>query len=221
MRYVNIVIILLLVNSCNQTDKEETNKKDAVTINKKTDSVSKKITRIDSAGLKEKDDTALLSLSNEILQSLKTKNYQQLTGFVHSKFGVRFSPYGYVDTLHDQTFVANELMSASKTQKKIHWGRYDGTGDPINLNLTKYFEKFVYDVDFLTAKQRSTNKAISGGASLNNLQAIYPGCDFTEFYFPGFDPKYGGMDWKALRLIFKKDNGKDYLVAIIHDQWRI
>jgi hypothetical protein len=50
---------------------------------------------------------------------------------------------------------------------------------------------------------------------------VYRGDSYSEFYFPGFDPKYDGMDWRALRLVFKKENEKLYLVGIIHDQWTI
>jgi hypothetical protein len=41
----------------------------------------------------------------------------------------------------------------------------------------------------------------------------------VEYYFPGFDPQYEGMDWRSLRLIFLQDNDVWYLAGIVHDQW--
>lgn len=62
---------------------------------------------------------------------------------------------------------------------------------------------------------------MGGGNSLDNVKEIYPDADYTEFYFSGFDPKYDGMDWQKLRLIFKTKAGRTFLIAIIHDQWTI
>jgi hypothetical protein len=41
----------------------------------------------------------------------------------------------------------------------------------------------------------------------------------VEYYFPGFDPQYGGMDWRSLRLVFSDHGGTWYLAGIIHDEW--
>jgi hypothetical protein len=213
-------MLCLLVAGCNQNDStKKISKYDSSTISK--DSIAKKISTKNDTVSVMKNDTALMNLSVSILKYLKIKDIKKLAEFIDSSSPVRFSPYGYVDTLHDKKLSAKELMAYSKNQKKIHWGIYDGTGYPINLSLNKYFEKFVYDMDFLNAKQKSINKIISGGSTYNNLVSIYPDCDFTQFYFPGSEAKYNGMDWKALVLVFKKDGGIYYLVGLIHDQWRI
>ena len=79
----------------------------------------------------------------------------------------------------------------------------------------------MYDADFLNAPEISLNKTVSKGNSLNNIDSVYKNCVYTEFYFPGFDKKYEGMDWKSLKLVFKKANNNFYLIAIVHDQWTI
>ncbi len=215
-----ILMICFLVAGCNQNSStKKITTYDSVAIN--NDSIEKKISSKNDTVSVMKNDTALMNLSVSILKYLKAKDTKKLAEFIDSSSPVRFSPYGDVDTLHDKKLTAEELLAYSKNQKKIHWGIYDGTGYPINLSLNKYFEKFVYDLDFLKAKQTSINKIISGGSTFNNLVSIYPDCDFTQFYFPGSEKKYNGMDWKALVLVFKKDGGKYYLVGVIHDQWRI
>ena len=50
---------------------------------------------------------------------------------------------------------------------------------------------------------------------------IYPNNSFAQFYFPGFNKEYEGMDWKSLLLVFQQKQSKLYFVAIIHNQWKI
>ena len=163
------------------------------------------------------------ALAKQVLAVLKDANYETFAGFIHPVEGIRFSPYGYIDTATAMVFSARTFLDAfSKTaQTKITWGQYDGTGEPIMLTIDEYFKKFVYNADFLNASQNSLNEMIGRGNSLNNLTAIYKGCFFTEHHFPGFDQKYNGMDWCSLRLVFKNYNSKIYLVGIVHDQWTI
>jgi hypothetical protein len=221
MRYFyKFIIAILIIGGCYQKNQVKPGNNEAAP-KKEKDTVSKNISKGIDIISPAKNDTTLINLSLDILKSFKKKDYQQLAAFMPPGAGTRFSPYGFVDTLHDQILSAKQLTALSQDQKKIQWGIFDGTGEPIKLSLDKYFDKFVYDVDFLNAKKRSVNKMIGAGNSLNNLQSIYPGCDFIEFYFPAFDPKYEGMDWKGLRLVFKKEKTKYYLVAIIHDQWTI
>lgn len=164
-------------------------------------------------------DSAALPLSKEILSVIKNENYTKLATYI--KDSIRFSPYGYIDTVHNKKISVSQLLNylASNKNEKLTWGTYDGSGETISLTANEYFQKFVYDVDFINAPNISLNKTLSHGNSLNNLDAVYKNCVYTELYFPGFDKKYGGMDWRSLKLVFKKDAGKLYLVAIIHDQW--
>ena len=218
MRYFNaLIVILLLIVTCKQHDSGKSNND----VNNDKDSISKNFQKNNEPVSKSDNDTVLISLSINILKSLKTQDYSRLSEFIHPEFGIRFSPYGNIDTIKDQRLSKKELIRLSRNQKTIKWGIFEGTGEPINLNIRQYFKRFVYDVDFLNAEKKSVNKIIGSITSSNNLQSIYPKCDFTEFYFSGFEPKYEGMDWRALLLVFKTDNNKTYLIAIIHDQWRI
>jgi hypothetical protein len=223
---------ILLFSSCNQHDssKKENQKKDTslpgpsiATPDIKPDSTFTDIIKKDSNINRRNADTVLLmAASTKILNYIKAKNYEGLASSINPKLGLRFSPYAYIDTLKDQVLSPSELMKYGKNQKTLNWGYYDGYDDSlIKLNISNYFATFVYDKDFLHAEKRSINKFIGGGNSLNNLKEVYPEDDFTEFYFPGFDPKYGGMDWRTLRLVFKIEKKKLYLVAIIHDEWTI
>jgi hypothetical protein len=54
---------------------------------------------------------------------------------------------------------------------------------------------------------------------VSNASEYFPGSVVVEYYFPGFDSKYAGMDWQSLRLVFQQENGQWYLVALVHSQW--
>lgn len=166
-------------------------------------------------------DSLILAFTKQILTSIKNKDFKSFANFIHPTLGVRFSPYAYIDTKKDIKFTPDNFLEQVNLQNKFDWGSYDGRGDAISLTIAEYFTQFVYNADFLKAHKRSVNKMIGGGNSLNNLETIYTGCDFSESYFSGFDKKFEGMDWCCVRLVFKKYKEKYYLVGIVHDQWTI
>lgn len=166
-------------------------------------------------------DSSLLLLTVRILEKFEKKQYAALADYFHPLEGIRFSPYGYVDTTQDQRIGRDQFLALLGNRSKRLWGTMDGSGDSIYVNIEGYFKRFVYDVKFLRPEKRSLNKFLGTGNSLNNLSKIYPGLPFTESYFSGFEKKYGGMDWRTLRIVFKKHEGKYYVVGVVHDQWTI
>lgn len=168
--------------------------------------------------LKVNNDSLVMALSKSVLTALKNNDYQTLVTYIHPTQGVRFSPYATIDTTTDVKLSAAELLKAMTSKDKFKWGAYDGTGEPIKLNAKAYFAEFVYNADFLNAEKTSLNKMLGRGNSLNNLEAMYKNCVYTESYFSGFDKQFEGADWCCLRLVFKKQLDKFYLIAIVHDQ---
>jgi hypothetical protein len=79
----------------------------------------------------------------------------------------------------------------------------------------------VNDVGFLKAEQTAVNKLIDPDSSFSKVPSVYANHSFVQFYFPGFNKEYEGMDWKSLLLVFKQQQSKYYLVAVIHNQWKI
>ena len=62
---------------------------------------------------------------------------------------------------------------------------------------------------------------IGRGNTPNNIGATYPRSTIAEYHFPGFDAKYGGMDWTSLWLVFEQDDAQWYLVGVVHGSWTI
>lgn len=212
MKCGSILLFVLLIIGCNENS---SNRRNII----KTDST--KPASADTIFTKSNGEKELMDLSKKILSCFKKSNLSCLAQFVHPKYGVRFSPYGYIDTASDKIFSKEMLSTVSKTNKKLNWGVFDGSGEKIFLTPQSYLHKFVYDVDFLNATEITINKRNYRGTILHNIDSIYSPYNSVEMYFPGFDSRYDGMDWRALYLIFKEENGKSYLVGVVHDQWTI
>ena len=226
--FISFISTSLLIIACKDESGKESKAETTATdsaqpIDRKTDSLLKIKNFQDSIQSGRRKDSILLKMTQAILATLKNKNYSAFANYIHPAEGIRFSPYGFVDTVHDiklskQKFI-NQVGKAG--HEMIVWGAFDGTGDPIKMTLNNYMQRFVYDVDFIKPEKRKVNEFIGGGNSLNNLLSVYQNCDFTESHFSGFEEKYGGMDWKSLRLVFRNRNGNFFLVGIVHDEWTI
>jgi hypothetical protein len=162
----------------------------------------------------------LIILSQQVLKLLKTGEYNQIIPFIHPESCLRFSPYQYLNN-DNKVICPSELDSFTSTSEPFTWGHYDGTGKPISLTFTEYHQQFVYDQDYLKPSVVGFNVEVSSGNSINNIQEIYPDGMMIEYYFPGIDPRYDGMDWRSLRLVFIQENDHWYLTAIIHGEWTI
>lgn len=210
MKKSYILILLCALFACNNASKTNTSSVDS--------------TSVDSTGVRNDTtniDSSLITLNKEILNSFKNKDYSSIAKYIHPKLGLRFSPYATVSLNNDVLIQANEFTKVIKDKNKFFWGNYDGTGDPIDLNAEDYFARFVYDADFVNAEKTSFNKSVAQGNSINNIDSVYPNGEYIENYFSGFKKEYGGMDWRALRLVFKKEGDQYYLIAIIHDEWTV
>lgn len=162
-----------------------------------------------------------LSRVIDVMESIKAKDMEKLSSYVHPTRGLRFSPYDYIDTETSKIFTVEDIKVLDKSNEVYTWGNYDGIGDPIELNFNDYYDKFVYDKDFANPQIVGNNVAIGQGNSIDNTKEVYPNSHFIEFHFKGFDPQYEGMDWESLKLVFEEENGTLYLVAIVHGQWTI
>lgn len=212
MRYLISLLVINLLFACNGTEQksetENNNTKDSVTTTPNVDS---------TANVLNEDDA--FSISDEILKTIKEKNFKKIGDYIHPTEGLRLSPYVYVDTAENRKFSKEEFLALAGSQTKINWGATDAGEDSIYMSLAQYFDRYVMDADFLKAEKRSFNKSLSSGTLPSNVNEVYPSADFVEYYFPGFEKKYDGMDWKSLKLVFKKYGDRIFLIAIIHGEW--
>ena len=162
-----------------------------------------------------------------IIMALKNRNLENLSRLVHPDKGVRFSPYTYVrvapgslegaDLVFSSAYVANLFAD----QTVYHWGRFDGSGEPIDLTFEAYFARFIYDADFARPHAVGYNEVIGRGNTINNIAQVYPNAVTIEYHFEGFDPAFAGLDWRSLRLVLEEKEGLWYLIGIVHDEWTV
>ncbi|TCM87959.1 hypothetical protein EV294_11641 [Paenibacillus sp. BK033] len=155
-----------------------------------------------------------------VINAIKQHDLEKLSGYIHPEKGLLFSPYGHIEKDAALTFKAGELP-AWDDPKLYTWGSYDGSGEPISLAFRDYFNKFVYDQNFAEADKVKRNEILGKGNMLVNIEEIYPGSTYFDYYFSGFDPELSGMDWESLILVLEEHNGAWYLIAIVHSQWTI
>ena len=160
--------------------------------------------------------------AGQALAALKSKDMAKLSALVHPEKGLRFSPYADVNPQADRVFTRRQLKTLPASRRRYVWGAYDGSGDAIRLTFTNYHRHFVYDHDYARAKHVSYNGELFGrGTTPNLIREVYPEAIVVEYHFPGFEEKYGGMDWKSLWLVFEKKNEVWYLVGVVHGEWTI
>lgn len=163
------------------------------------------------------DPDAMLTAFH-ILILLRDRDLTQLAELVHPERGVRFTPFGYIQET-DRVFTADQLPDLLADPTVWEWGFHAGSGDPILLTFAEYYERFVYSHNFFQCETVGLNQRVSVGSSLDNSQTFFPGATVFDYHFDGFDPLYGGMDWRSLRLILEPWDGGWYLVGVINDEW--
>ena len=159
--------------------------------------------------------------AGKTMKIIKNKDMNALSQYVHPEKGLRFTPYPYVDIEKDQVFTAQEVANLMENETVMNWGAYDGSGEPIDLKFSDYYDRFVYDKDFINPQVIGNNTAIGQGNTTDNVKEAYPDGYFIEFHFSYFEPQYGGIDWENLKLVFEKHEGTWFLVGIIHGEWTI
>lgn len=166
---------------------------------------------------------SLSGLEHQVITALKNRDMTKLASLVHPEKKVRFSPYAYVDTRSDLIFTPEKIKNFFKDSKEYVWGYYDHNGMPIRMNPTEYYDNYIFDCDYSTADEINYNATIGRSLTVSNIFEVYPRSIVVEFGKgqPGSTAENG--DWKSIILVFEKkeDEGKWYLIGLLHDQWKI
>lgn len=222
-----ILIFALALSACTPTTTPPDNSKLETQLKEKDDKITElenKIKDLEEANTPPTPTSTqnnLISRALDVMELIKVKDMNTLSAYVHPTNGVRFTPYFYIDMQTDQVFTEQQVAGLMQNNQVIHWGNYDGSGDPIDLDFSDYYDKFIYDQDFANPHIIGNNVAIGQGNIIDNVTQSYPNGHFIEFHFTGFDPQYEGIDWESLRLVFEDVGGTWYLVGVIHGQWTI
>jgi hypothetical protein len=158
--------------------------------------------------------------SLEVLRAIRQRDMRRLSRFVHPDKGLRFSPYVYVET-GNRVFSRSEVGNLFRSNRRYLWGEQDGSGDPIRLTARQFFNSYIYDKDFLRAREVNYNTQSKRGNTINNVLDFYPQAIAVEYFLPGTNPRFDGMDWGSLWLVFEQKGDAWYLVGLASDEWTI
>ncbi len=163
----------------------------------------------------------LTAYAFEILEQIKAKDYDALSGNVHPEYGVVFSPYATVSLVSNKCFTAKQVADFAKDENHYVWGKYDGGDNPIDLTPAAYFEEFVFDRDFTQAPEIGVDTIIMSGNALENFTDVFPDARFVDFHIPAADADSEGLDWTSLRLGFEEYKGLLKLTVVVHSEWTV
>ncbi|MEX2415120.1 MAG: hypothetical protein WD424_03170 [Paenibacillaceae bacterium] len=209
-----ILLVALLISGCAALDDgAEQN----ITNNKANNSTNSSHSDEDQLPMAAIDPQQTVT---DVINLLKDKDLPRLAAYVHPTEGVRFSPYGYVNTETDVIMQASILQNAFEDDSILDWGNYDGSGQSIDLSFADYYKKFIYDHDFVNADQVGYNTIIGTGNTANNATEVYSDSYIAEYHFKGTKAN-NFMDWSSLRIVLVEHNRDWVVVGIIHDQWTI
>lgn len=160
----------------------------------------------------------LLIKSRQITGYMKTGDYKALAGAVHPEYGVVFSPYATINLSSNQYFMPSEVAAFATDSTVYVWGIYDGTGAPIEMTPVRYFENFVFNLDYTVAPAIGINYIIKSGNALENVMEIFPTARYIDLHFPETQLTDSSQYWSTLRLVFEYYNEELMLTAIIHSE---
>ncbi|MDK2804293.1 MAG: hypothetical protein PWR23_1297 [Peptostreptococcaceae bacterium] len=218
------LIFMLIFSACTPQNTEELSK-ELASLKDENKILQEKISsleeQLNEGANNEASTMTSLSLAVEVVNILKARDMNELKNYAHPQKGIRFSPYAYIDETNDIIVTANDLETYMNSSDIYTWGNFDGTGEPIDLNFSDYYDRFVYNQDFANPHIIGNNQIVQTGNTINNIEDVYPNAQFVEFHFTGFDPQYTGMDWTSLRIVMEEYNSQFYIIGIIHDEWTI
>ena len=173
----------------------------------------------ETAEVRLKSENELLNRANLALHYIKHMNFDMLASIVHKEKGIIFSPYGYIED--DAVKLSADQLRSLLSYDEYVWGAFDGSGEPMELKAGDYWERYLYDKDYIQAERIGVDTLIQTGNTISNLEETFPGARFVEYNIPGVEPEYTGIDWSSLRLVFERSDDQWMLVGIVHDCWTI
>ena len=141
--------------------------------------------------------SALIARAEDALDALQKKDMARFATFVHPDERVRFSSSVFVRADSDRVFAPAQVANLWNDPREYVWGVGDGSSKLIQATFPHYYERFVFDHDYTRAPVRVANAPMRKGNATGNIATVYQGAEWVEFHFPGFEPRFEGMDWAS------------------------
>ena len=164
------------------------------------------------------DGQYIMEAAFDILDALDSGDLAVLNSYIIPANGLKFAPNQNID-LSTMIQLSQAEITGMATDTTIYtWGNEPASGNNIDLTIADYFTQYVTDEYYKQAPVIGQNVVVSSGNLINNISTVYwhPDTQAIEFYYPSFDPSYGGLDWKSITLVFLTEDFSPSLLAIIH-----
>ncbi len=160
----------------------------------------------------------LQDVIKELTMIIESKNYNDLSSFVHKSRGVRFSNYGMVDVKTNIVLTSEEISRAANNDVLYDWGVYVNSEEPIRETIDEYFDSRFSKHKYSEADVMGVDEKITDVYTNPDFaKETYPNAKVVEFYFNYNFPE--SLDWQSVKLILENIDGQYYLVGVIHTFW--
>ena len=177
------------------------------------DTIRKKTVSIDDAA-----DADMTILAYTVLANIRDEDFLALSRVVHPDLGLVLSPCATIDLTTDRRFSSEQVAALGTDTSTYVWGVYNGSGEPIEMTVSEYFDKFVPAAYHLNAAVIGVNQIIKSGNALENIFDVFPGVQFVDFHIPG-EEQNEEFGWSSLRLGFEEYEGSLWLITIVYSTW--
>ena len=158
------------------------------------------------------------------IESINCRDYESLSRYVHPEKGILFSPYSFVDYNEHLVFSSEQVGRFAGDNSIYIWGIKDASNIPLELTVDDYFNRYVYDKNYLFVDQIGINIVIRQQGNIQNIKEhltdLFGGCIIVDFYDQG-SGEYEGLDWSSIILVLEKYNGRFNIVAIVHSSYTL
>ncbi len=162
-------------------------------------------------------DSEAQKVSQEVGNILQQRDFVRLAEITSEKW-LFFGRYNRFEET-DPVFASPQIAGFAQDESIYRWWVYDGSWENIDLNISQYFEKFVWNRNFLEYDAFYFNQFTQHGNMINNLFETFPDAQIVELFLEWENEMYGGLDWNSLYFIFEKQNSGYFLRGIVHSSW--
>jgi len=129
---------------------------------------------------------------------------------------ITFAPFAYIDTINNLPVSLDSFLRLNEKGDARHfWGIADGTGDSIILSAHMFFDKYVWNTDYLKADIISIDTIMKQIFYMQSITSAFgKKARYVEFFLEGTDDM-GKLDWHGLRLVFIEQMGSYKIAGVV------
>lgn len=211
--YFTLLVFGFLFSACESTNEPNQNN------DKNNDELEQ---NDDTIREKEEEPLSLLESADLVLKALSTQSFEDLIMFQTEKKDIFFSPYLTFTKEDAACFSPTALAENKENNAILYWGVQDGTGDPLNLTVNQYFDRYVNRGDYLSEEVKILENDIQTlGNSMNVIPEVFPNHEYVSYNLPHDKDDAAEMSWKTLILVFERINNELKIKAVVNHEWTI